>query len=508
MLDSTSITPAIRRCPPDVTATDQARVAKGLWAVAACFVTLELAISARYGFHRDELYFLAAGRHPALGYVDQPPLAPMMTRLSSLLFGNSPTGIRIFPALTGGGVVIGAGLIARVFGGRMFAQLLAGISVACAPILLASAHLAGTTVYDLLAWTLLTLFVLRAVVYNQSSQWLWAGVVAGIGLENKELVVLALLGLGCGIITTQARSHLRSRWPWLGLGVALLLWAPNLAWQASHGWPSLAMSHALRVAHSSSSDYVTVLPAELIYVGLFATPLVFCGARFLSRRVELRFVLVAVCAVLAYVVLVVPGRPYYVDGFLTTVMAAGAVWVEQRRTANHKRTNWMIAPIVGAVLMMWAILPVLPVATMARLPFLHKLNYDLGETVGWPELTSSVAKVYASLPPNQRLQTSIFTQNYGEAGAISRYGPALGLPRPLSGHNNYPLWGPGDAPDATVIAVGSVDSLRADFRHCVYDRTFHSPYGVNNDENGVQMWTCSGAKGPWSSFWGTLGHLD
>jgi hypothetical protein len=506
---TTRTKPTIPSFSPETWAPNppQAHVAKGLWAIAACFVALELAVSARYGFSRDELYFLTAGKHPALGYVDQPPLAPLMTRLSTLLFGESPSAIRIIPALTGGGVVVGAGLMARVLGGRNFAQMLAGITVACSPILLASTHVAGTTVYDLLAWTFLVLFVLRAVVANQPSQWIWAGVVAGIGLENKDLVFLVLLGLGLGMILTPTRSQLRSRWPWLGLGVALLLWSPNLLWQATHGWPSLAMSHALQIEHSSSSDYTTVLPAEMLYVGFFAVPLVVSGIRYLWRRKELRFVLLAACAVLAYVIVEVPGRPYYVDGLLAGVLAAGAVRIEQRRTPTHKRTNWLIAPIAGAVLMMWAVLPILPVATMARMPFLHKLNYDLGETIGWPQLTRSVAEVYATLSPNQRIRTSIFTENYGEAGAISHYGSSFGLPVALSGHNNFSFWGPGNAPDSTVIAVGSVDSLRPDFGHCAYDRTFHSPHGVTNDENGVQVWTCTDPRGPWSNFWGSLRHF-
>ena len=150
------------------------------------------------------------------------------------------------------------------------------------------------------------------------------------------------------------------------------------------------------------------------------------------------------------------------------------------------------------------ILPLLPLATMAKLRFLHKLAYDQGETVGWPQLTRTVAAVYDNLPPTARAEASIFTGNYGEAGAIALYGRPYRLPQPLSGHNNYWLWGPGNQRDATVIALDSVTQLSHHFKHCRYDTTFHSLHNVKNDENGSQVWTCTGPRGAWSSFWPSL----
>jgi hypothetical protein len=472
--------------------------------VAVVLVAVELAVSARYGFHRDELYFIAAGHHPAFGYVDQPPFAPLLTRLDTALFGTSPTAVRVVPALAGGAVVVGAGLTVRVLGGGRYAQLLAAIAMACTPIVLGSAHLAGTTVFDLVAWTFTIWFVLLAVVRRRPRCWLAAGAVAGIGLENKDLVLLLGVALVVGLLATSSRVVLTSRWPWLGALVALVLWAPNLVWELVHHSPGLAMARSLRIEHSGSGDYVGFVPAQVILVGILAFPVVVFGVRFLARHRELHFVLVTTALVVAYVFAVIPGRPYYTAGMLPVLFAAGGCHLEHRSVSRVRRRLWCAAPVVGAVLTVAFFLPVLPLSTFARLTFLHTTSYDLGETVGWPQLAGQVGAVYDRLPASDRSQASIFTANYGEAGALTVYGKRYDLPAPLSGQNSYWLWGPGTAPDRVVVAVGSVQQLRPYFAGCRYDSTVHSPDGVDNDENGTGIWTCTGPHGPWSSFWSGL----
>jgi 4-amino-4-deoxy-L-arabinose transferase-like glycosyltransferase len=465
-----------------------------------------MAVSARYGFHRDELYFIACAHHLAFGYVDQPPLAPLITRLAMDLFGTSPSAVRVFPALAGGAVVVGSGLTASSLGGRRFAQLLAAVTMACAPITLGSGHLAGTTIYDLAAWTFTLWLVIRAVVWERPRSWLAAGAVAGLGLENKDLVMLLLVGLALGLVLTRARSVLSTPWPWLGLCITVVLSAPNVVWQLTHGIPALTMSRSLAAEHSAVGDYAGFLPAQFVLGGLFAAPLLIVGLGHLARRRDLRFAALAGGAVLVYVFATIPGRQYYTAGFLPLVFASGAVRIESRDAIRLRRSLWLASPVVGLMLTVAFILPVLPLATFARIPSLHTINYDLGETVGWPQLTQKVGTVYDALPPAERRNASIFTSNYGEAGAIALYGPSVGLPVPLSGHNTYWLWGPGGAVDHTVIAVGALDQLRPHFSRCDYDATFHSPDNVNNDENGVQLWTCTGPHGPWSSFWTGLRH--
>jgi len=479
----------------------------GVWWVAAAFALVEVAVGARYGFHRDELYFVVAGRHPALGYVDQPPLAPLVTRVATLLFGTSPSAVRIVPALAGGGVVLGTALIARLLGGRGVAQVLAALAIACAPITLAAAHLANTTVYDILAWTTAVAAILLAVRHGHPKAWLAAGVAVGLGLENKDLLLLLVVSAAVGVLAAGPRRVFLDRWLWAGAAVAVALWAPNLVWQAMHHWPELAMSRALRAQHSAGGDYLTVLPAQFIYLGLAAAPLAVVGVRRLIRDRSVRFLAIATALVALFVVVDVPGRPYYTDGLLPLVFAVGAVVVEQRAESFRAARRWLLAPLVGLAVTIPVILPVLPQAALAHIGGIHKLNYDLTETIGWPQLTAQVLAVYDHLSPDQRNQSAIFTNNYGEASALVVYG-AHRLPPVLSGHNSVWMWGPGRAPDGTVITVGAADQLAPHFGTCSPAAIFHSPHDVPNDENGVQISICTHPLGPWSSFWNQVRHYD
>jgi 4-amino-4-deoxy-L-arabinose transferase-like glycosyltransferase len=480
-------------------------IAPALWFVALALVAVELAVSAQYGFHRDELYFIVAGHRPALGYIDQPPFAPLLTRLATAVFGFSPTAIRVFPALAGGGVVVLAGLTARALGGRALAQVLSGVAVACAPVLLAAAHLANTTVYDLLAWSAIVLFVVLAVNDQRPRLWVAAGAVAGVGLENKDLLLVLVAALAVGLVATGRWRELIGPWQLAGVAVALALWAPNLVWQAQHNWPQITMSRALHEEHSTGSDYAGVLPAQLLYIGLATVPLAVVGVRRLVKRPELRFLAIAVALVLAFVVIEIPGRPYYTDGLMPVVFAAGAVSVEQRR---RQPGRWLVPPALLAIVTLPLVLPVLPVSVVGEMPFLHKLNYDLGETVGWPQLTTAVAGVYRSLPAASQRSASVFTANYGEAGALLLYGPRFHLPPAISGHNNFWIWGPDHQSDTVVIAVGSAGQLRPYFGSCTAAAVFHSPEKVNNDENGVVLSVCTRPQASWGVLWPRLRHYD
>ena len=190
------------------------------------------------------------------------------------------------------------------------------------------------------------------------------------------------------------------------------------------------------------------------------------------------------------------------------MFAAGAVTLEEVTSRRVHWRRWLLAPPIAATLSIALVLPVLPEAVLAQVGGFHSINYNLAETIGWPQLADQVKAVYDALPARQRSGTSVFTSNYGEAGALGVYwGSGPGLPPVLSGHNTYWSWGPGHAPDATVLALGSVDQLRPHFASCRYAATFRPPHNVDNDENGAQIWVCTGPCGPWASFWAGLRHL-
>ena len=295
------------RRPTPVSRSD--RVPVLAWVIGAVFVAVELAVSGRYGFQQDELYFIVAGHHLAFGYVDQPPLAPLLTRVTDI-FGVSPTAIRILPALAGGAIVIMAARLAALFGAGRFGRVLAALTTACAPVIIGAVHVGNTTPLDLLAWTAVLVCVSTALLRDRPRWWLAAGVAAGIGLEADNLVVLLLIGLALGLLVSPQRPVLRTRSPWLGAGIAAVIWAPNIIWQATHGWPQLAMAAALHHENTSPADYASGLPGQLIYLGLLMAPLVIAGFVVLWRTPDLRFIAVAATLILVYVLAWIPGKVY------------------------------------------------------------------------------------------------------------------------------------------------------------------------------------------------------
>src|SRR6202167_4834173 len=194
---------------------------------------------------QDELYFIEAGRHLAFGYVDQPPLAPLLTRIVTDVLGVGPTAVRIIPALAGGAVVVIAARCAALLGAGRFGRVLAGLTTACAAGIFTSAHVDNTTPLDLLLWAAVVLCVATALLRGRPRWWLGAGAAAGLGLENEKPLLLLPLGVAIGVpVSSALRQVLLTRWPWFGAVIAAVIWAPNLVWEAANGWPQLAMAGA------------------------------------------------------------------------------------------------------------------------------------------------------------------------------------------------------------------------------------------------------------------------
>jgi hypothetical protein len=472
------------------------------WLVGAVFVAVELAVSGRYGFQQDELYFIVAGHHLAFGYVDQPPLAPLLTRITDIA-GVSPTAIRVIPALAGGAIVVAAARFAALFGAGRLGRVLAAVATACAPVLVGATHIGNTTPLDLLAWTMVLLCVTTALLRHRPRWWLAAGAAAGIGLESDNLVVMLLIGLALGILASPHRGVLRTRWPWLGAGIAAVIWAPNVIWLATHGWPQLAMASALHHENSSPADYAAGIPAQLLYAGLLVTPLVVAGSIRLWRNAELRFIAVAAALIVVYVLAWVPGKAYYTAGVLPAVLAAGSLaaerWVNRGRSLRLRRGLVLAAPVIGAVAMLPLTLPLVPVSALHQLP--SSSQSALGDTVGWPQLTRSVAAQDADLVRSGEPPTSIFTGYYAEAGALEVLGTRDHLPPVLSGQNAYWLWGPGGASDRTVLVVDALSTLRPYFGSCRLLTTYHAPDKVSNDWTNLQVGVCTAPVASWRTLW-------
>ena len=477
--------------------------------VAGAVAALLVGFASGYGPHRDELYFVAAGRHLDWAYVDQGPLTPLIARAMSELAPLSLTVLRLPAALAAGLTVLLTGLLAREFGGGARAQSIAATCAAAASIVLFTGHMLSTSTFDLLVWSAVSWLVVRAVRGGDDRLWLVAGVVLGLGLLNKPLPAFLAAGLLAGVLAAGPRRLLRSAHVWAGAAIALALWSPWIAWQAAHGWPQLDVSRAIAGGESTSSEaWWAIVPFQVLLASPPLAPVWIAGLVALLRDTRLRDARFVGCAwiVLAVVFMVTAGKPYYLAGLLPALIGAGAVqadgWLRRGR-ARARRALLLAALASSAAVSLVISLPVLPVD---RLGPVLALNEDVGETVGWPQFTRTVAHVYAELPDRQR--AVLLTRNYGQAGALDRYGPALGLPRAYSGHNAYGAWGPPPPGAAPVITIGLHPvALAARLRGCREAARIDTGAGVAHEEQDTPVMVCDGPRRTWSQEWTALRHV-
>ncbi len=488
--------------PPSVVATAP------IIGLALATTGLLLAFAHGYGYHRDELYFLAAGHHLAWSFPDQGPLTPLIAHLMSGLAPRSLTVLRAPSALMAGGCVLMSGLLAAEFGGSRRARLIAAGCTAAAPIVLSLGHLLSTSTYDLLAWSVVTWLVVRAIRMDSRIPWLAAGLVAGTALLNKPLIAFLLAGILIGIGVVGPRAVLRRPWPWIAALLAAVMWVPWLVWQARHGWPQLHISSSIANGGSASSQpRWALLPFQFLLAGPPLAPVWVAGLVGLARRPDLRPYrwLAVAWLVLVGIFELGGGKPYYLCGLLPVLFAAGAVvvddWLDRGRRTVRRYVLSGAAAISAAVSALIS-LPILPAHDAGPAV---AMNSDVGETIGWPELVRDVAAVYDRVPR----PAVIFTANYGEAGAVDRFGGRLGLPRAFSGHNGFGEWGRPSNDKASVVAVGfRSPTLARYFRGCHPVVRIGNRAGIDNEENGRVISVCSGPRLPWLVLWPSLRHLS
>lgn len=480
--------------------------------VAAAVLVLLLALATRYGYHRDELYFLQAGRHPAWGYPDQPPLTPLVAHLMDTLAPGSLLALRLPSAIAAAAIVVMTGLTAREVGGGRVAQGLAALAVGTGVFFLAIGHLLSTTTFDALAWVAMLWLATRALRTGDERLWLAVGAAAGIGLLNKWQPAFLLGALVIGLaIGSGGRRHLRSPWLWAGCAIALALWLPNLVWQANHDWPQFTLSADVRNEYGTVGGRIGYVLFQLVLLSPLATVFWVMGLVALLRRRDLIAFrpLAWAFLVLFGVFLVSGGKGYYLGAMYPPLVAVGATVLE-RRLADRPGA---VAALTAAVVLVAAIgapiaLPLLPPGTMSDSPYAGPGDDQL-ETVGWPRFAEAVATASATIPAGQRGRAVVFTENYGEAGAVARFGPSRGLPPVYSGHNGWAYWGPPPAGAEPVVVAGYdlVDARRR-FIGCRSAARVDNGEGVDNEEQGGAILVCAAPRGGWRADWPRLTHLD
>ncbi|MEE6263115.1 glycosyltransferase family 39 protein [Plantactinospora sonchi] len=479
-------------------------------AVAAVVATLLLVTNGGYGYHRDELYFLML--RPAWGYRDQPPLTPALARLADAVSGGSLWGLRVPATLCVVGVVLLVALLTRELGGRATAQTLAAFGVGTGAATLIFGHVLLTATVDLVVWLALLLCVTRALLRDQPRWWLLAGAVLGVGLYNKLLVVLLLAGLGIGLLTVGPRRVLRDRHLWAGVGIALLIGVPNLVYQLGHEMPQAEMAGAIADDRGAESR-TTFVPFQIILIGPPLAAVWIAGLIGLLRRPRWRPVRALAVAYLALcgIVLVTGGQPYYSYGLLVVLFAAGCVvtveWCGRGR--GRTRTGLVAtAAVLNAAVSALIALPLLPVGTLGGTP-IPGINVTAADSVGWPRYVDQVVQAYDGLTAAERTRTVVLTANYGEAGALTRFG-ADRLPPIYSGHNELGFYGPPPESATVLLGVGVGEAAELDrfFGGCTLVGRLDNEVDVDNEEQETPIVVCRERSRPWAELWPRIRHFD
>jgi len=477
--------------------------------LAATSLLLHLSVLSAYGWFRDELYYAASSEHLAFGYVGFPPLSVLIARGTRALCGDSLAALRLPSVLAGCAVVFLTGWLARELGGGRPAQILAALCCLVSPVYLFAFHIYSMNSFDILFWTLGALIVVRILVSGNEHLWLLFGAVLGLGMENKHSLLLLGFGLAAGLLLTPQRKWLRSRWLWLGVLLACVLLLPNLLWEYRHGWPTWEYLRTSPEVRSAPLSVFRFFVQQVLQMHPLTFPLWLAGLAwlFFSRSGRacrpLGWMFVGLFAVLLLARLQI----YYLAAAYPVLFAAGGVAAEAWLRRAVLAAFGVLLVLGGALTAPFA-LPLLSVesylryAHAGRLRTTSAVKHPLGtlpqhfaDMHGWPEMVAGVAAAYRSLPAAEQPVAGILVQNCGEAGAIDILGPALGpalrLPKAMSGHGSYFLWGPRGDGGVLLIVGGDEPSLRRDCQSLERAGTIHCglcmPY-----ENDQPVWICRG----------------
>jgi 4-amino-4-deoxy-L-arabinose transferase-like glycosyltransferase len=491
-------------------------------AIAAAKLLVYFYTGRHYGHFVDELYYLACSRHLDWGYVDQPPLIALVTWLWRSMFGQSLTAIRLLPALAGVAEVVLTALIARELGGKRFAQALAALAVLVAPGILGGDGLLTMNAFEPLFWMGCAYLLIRLIKTENEKLWIWFGLLAGFGLENKYSMLIFGTGLVLGLLLTPARRLLWSRWLWVGGAIAFLIFLPNLLWNVQHHFPFLELQANIR---ASGRDVplgpVAFFVQEILLMHPLSLPIWLGGLWFyFGTQAGKPFRAIGWAWIFTAVVIVsLSPRVYYLFPAFPVLFAAGGVLWEQ--LLERPRWTWLKVAYPALMLLVAAILaplaiPVLSPETYVRYTKAIGLQQPRIETArlgplpqifadqfGWEEMAAAVARVYNALPPEVRARTAIYAQSYGQAGAIDLFGPKYGLPPAISGHQSYFLWGPrGYTGESMIVMDDSEENLEKLFASVRKAGSVYHPYSMPYQH--FDIFYCEGMHPPLQEIWPRL----
>lgn len=493
---------------------------------AICTLLIHFVTSGGYGYFRDELYYMACGDHLDWGYVDMAPMAAWAARGSRILFGDSLIAIRLLPAVAGAMKAVITGLMVKEFGGRRLA-----VAVACLCVLvggyLALDSFLSMNAFESVFWMGAAYAIILAINRNDARYWLLFGFSAGLGLENKHSILFFGFGVFVGLLLTPARRFIVDKWFWIGGAIAIVLFLPNLIWEYRHDWATI------EVLHNVQKEGKNVVLSPLAFIGQqvfilnpFTLPVWLAGLwYFLLDREGRRFRMLGITYLTVLVLMIVfKGKNYYMLPVYPMLFAGGAVWWMKTLSGQQKiarlKIAYLVLLIISGALFAPFMVPVLRVETFLRyqkalgleLPksevnFAGPLPQNFGDRFGWSEMVETVAHIYNSLPPEQRSRTAIFGNNYGEAGAIDFFGARYGLPKAISAHQNYYLWGPRDYKGEDIILL-QWNRARAEHYCNSVEEAGTNEHPLAMEDEHYRIFICHGLKRPLSEVWPELKHWN
>ena len=523
---------------------------KNVWlnplAIGAYFALFKLLLhctfNSNYGYFRDELYFIACGEHLAFGYPDHAPLVALVAKTNRVLFGDSLFALRLFPALAGAFKVFLTAVLVKEFGGKRFAAFLACLCVLCAPIYLAIDDLFSMNPFEPIFWMLCVYFAIKAIkggslrvskgaelefnksqAENSSINWLFFGIFAGLGLMNKHSMLFFGFSLIVGLLLTSTRKVFLDKYFWLGGVIALLIFLPNIIWQIQNNFATLELLQNVQ----KSGKNVVMSPLQFFVsqiLGMFPTafPVWLAGIWFFladknGRR--FRFLGIAYLVLLALMIYL-KAKDYYLAPVYPMLFAGGAVWLEQliERISLLRVVKYALPILIfiPAILVAPTLLPILPIETLVR--YEEKMGFkppksEVGHTselqqifsdqLGWQEMVEKVADVYNHLPPEDRAKAGIYAGNYGQAGAIDFYGAKYGLPKAISPHQSYFLWGPREYTGEVLILLGASKERAEKSCNSVEEKT-EVNFAYSESYEQYKIIICRNTKKPLPEIWQSL----
>jgi 4-amino-4-deoxy-L-arabinose transferase-like glycosyltransferase len=480
--------------------------------VAAARFLLHSATNGQYGSHRDELQTLDDARHLDWGFVVYPPITPLIGRLELILFGTSLVGFRVFAALAVSIIMVLAGLIARELGAKRHVQLLAAVAAGIAPVSLVQGAVFQYVSLDYLWGVTVTYLLVRLLNSENPRWWVPIGGFLGLGMETRYTMGFLALGLAGAVLLTPARRWLGSRWLWIGVGLSIFIFLPNLIWQVRHHFISLDFLSHLHARDLKQGRYQGFFREQLLVcVNIVTAPLTILGLWFyLFREEGRRYRLLGWMFVITFALFALAGaRSYYTAPLYPMLIAAGSVLFAGRLAGLRPLwsriaygAQWT-AILVGGVAFALLVLPVAPIGS-ALWKITSKMHDQFREEIGWPDLAQAVAGVYNSLSPAERERAGILAGNYGEAGALNLYGPALGLPHTMSLTNSF--WYRGfdpRLPQSVILTGFDLDEGRKLFESCSVAAKNTNPFGVDNEESREHpdILLCRNLRMPWPVYW-------